>query len=493
MNERLPYEEQVAQQLTDLPLPDENHAWDDMKRRLEEDDDSGIIPIWLRGCGPWALGALLLLAIGWWIIRPEKWWNKKQETESITTNNKKENKNNIVTGIKTGDTTRITKPNNEKKSNDKSGETLTITSIDSSLTTVNKRPKKSLQKKNAEVLVETIDPGTKKKKESKQSQTIKSGSVKTKQRVNKNQDNQIEPGQIDISIERANKKKDTSSLVEINTRPVISNKDSASVTTIPAGKKDSVAKINPVDSIATKTDEPIVKTNEPKKDSSKPKTISFSAGVAMHQLLPVDGQKPAPYSSQGRKSSLADYIPSVFARMYKNDKWFIQLEFRYGAPQYTKNLLYSQQSVLDTNGGVNFTRITSQNLKKTFYHQIPLSFNYFVLPNWSLGSGIVWNKFYSAISEEEINRKNNITQADSIISKKILATRNDTSSAFSKSYFQLLFETQYRWRRFSIGARYSFGLQPYIKFNLNGANQEERNRSLQVFLRYELWKSKLKR
>jgi len=50
MNDRLPYEEQLASQWHDLPLPDENMAWADMKRRLEEDDDNGIIPIWLRGC-----------------------------------------------------------------------------------------------------------------------------------------------------------------------------------------------------------------------------------------------------------------------------------------------------------------------------------------------------------------------------------------------------------------------------------------------------------
>jgi hypothetical protein len=56
-----------------------------------------------------------------------------------------------------------------------------------------------------------------------------------------------------------------------------------------------------------------------------------------------------------------------------------------------------------------------------------------------------------------------------------------------------VFETQYRWKRFSLGARYSFGLQPYIVFTLPGGTQQrERNKSLQVFLRYEIWKSKAK-
>ncbi len=58
MNERLPYEEELARQLNDLPLPDENISWEDMKRRLEEDDDdSVIIPPSKIGC----LGYGLLL------------------------------------------------------------------------------------------------------------------------------------------------------------------------------------------------------------------------------------------------------------------------------------------------------------------------------------------------------------------------------------------------------------------------------------------------
>jgi hypothetical protein len=37
MNKRLPYEEQMAEQLKQVSLPDENMAWADMKRRLEGD------------------------------------------------------------------------------------------------------------------------------------------------------------------------------------------------------------------------------------------------------------------------------------------------------------------------------------------------------------------------------------------------------------------------------------------------------------------------
>src|SRR5262245_15707242 len=72
MNKRLPYEEQMAEQLKDVSLPDENLAWADMKRRLEKDDDDRIIPFWASSCLLWSLLGVVILSLGWWIIRTEK-------------------------------------------------------------------------------------------------------------------------------------------------------------------------------------------------------------------------------------------------------------------------------------------------------------------------------------------------------------------------------------------------------------------------------------
>ncbi|HLG40630.1 MAG TPA: hypothetical protein VI461_13220 [Chitinophagaceae bacterium] len=443
MNDRLPYEEQLAQQWNDLPLPDEDMAWADMRRRLEEDDDGGIIPIWLRGCGLWGLLAIVLIGIGWLIIRPEKWWSNKQETENVNTTGQTEKKNNNTTVINANDIS------------------ISVTGVSSKNKKTNDETKALNQRKE--------QPG--------------------KKIVKKN-----ESEKIDIAIQQPPvKKKDELNTAERNDKPVVPADDSTAVAKTIENKKDSVVSKPSPDSTQQKTGEPGAKTSEPKKDSSKSKTISFSAGLGMHQLLPVAGQKITPYNSEGRKGSLADYIPSVFGRMYVDKKWFLQAEFRYGAPQYTKEFLYLQHTVFDTIGPINnHAIITSSKLKKTFYHQLPLTLNYFVLPNWSVGTGIVWNKFVSAVSQQEINRKNITTQTDSILSSALIRDKSD--SLFKKSYFQAVFETQYRWKRLSIGAKYSFGLQPYIRFTLpGGTQQQEKNKSLQVFLRYELWKSKAKR
>ncbi len=485
MNDRLPYEEQVAQQWIDLPLPDENMAWADMKRRLEEDDDDGIIPIWLRGCGLWVLIAIILIGIGWWFIRPDKWWNKKQATESMTTTGQNgHNADRKINATKTTDTTRLrsgTRPETKVIKTD------TIKNPVNAISNKQPRERRS-QKSKDDLIVSTNRPGSKKKKADDK---IRTGRSREENKKNAPKANKSRKGneQVDITIQPAGKENEPGIVATAKDKPVIVTRDS--VTTIPINARDSLIRQPLPDSTTKKIIDATTKTNETKKDSSKTRSISFSAGIGMHQLIPIAGQKLTPYNSLGRKGSLLDYIPSAFARMYKNNKWFIQLEFRYGAPQYTKEFTYQQQSKLDSIGPQRFTVTTSTKLKKTFYHQLPVTFNYLVLPNLSVGSGIVWNKFVSAISKKESNWRNNTTLQDSAVNNGIFSDKTDT--LFKRSYFQALIETQYQWRRFSLGARYSFGLQPYINFTLpGGARQHERNKSLQFFIRYELWKSKTK-
>jgi len=90
MNKRLPYEEEMAAQLKDVSLPDEDMAWADMRRRLEEDDDDRGIPFWLNGCFLWIVFGLFMLSLGLWIIRPEKWFEKKKVELSKTTSGSRE-------------------------------------------------------------------------------------------------------------------------------------------------------------------------------------------------------------------------------------------------------------------------------------------------------------------------------------------------------------------------------------------------------------------
>lgn len=220
---------------------------------------------------------------------------------------------------------------------------------------------------------------------------------------------------------------------------------------------------------------------------------SFGAGLGLQQQVPFNGQKAASYNYYGRESSLADYIPSVYLGLYQNRKWFVQSELRYGAPQYTREFTYREVNLNDTIGSTPvLRRRRSLTLKKTFYHQASLSFHYYIRPSWSIGAGITYNRFSSAVSEEVIRRINLPVIGDTIMSTKTLQVKPNEDTAFTKSHSYLLLETQYQVRRFAFGFRYTMGLEPYIRYIQQGQAKQEKNMSVHLFMRYQLFKLKIK-
>ncbi len=468
MNERLPYEEELAKKWDDLVLPDENVSWDDMKRRLEEDNDDGvIIPPVQKGCLGYGLLFILLAVIIFMIAWPHKRQPVKEK--------------NIISAADTLKTTDVGIKNPEKKFKNDNSSRTPIISIDSpgidnkphltqgnSLKPVNKKEYRQNSNARKQIAINGYSNDSNNQIKETNSRKINARKIsgKLESEISKNEIND------DDAVEQ---KEDVSDSNPINT-----------------GKTPGSTKIEIQDStnIKKKTKEIDSSGDRMKKDSVVRNKIYFAAGLAVHQQLPVNGQKLTPYNSLGRKSSLADYIPSVYFRMYKDQKWFIQSEFRYGAPQYTKEILYTQKKIIDTFSST--TMSTSNRLKKSFYHQLPVSFNYFIFPHFSFGLGFTWNKFSSAVIEQETKETNNITMIDSNKVTTILHPKKADSN-FVKSYLQALVETQYEWKRFAFGARYSFGLQPYLKFQLPGGEQkEEKNNVLQIFIRYNLWESRKK-
>src|SRR5690349_5393315 len=85
MNERQPYEENIKSRLNDLPIPDEDQAWQKMKLLLDDDDDDRIPPpILLRSCMGWGLMLLTALIIVWLVFHPERQFYSKNK-QSVKT------------------------------------------------------------------------------------------------------------------------------------------------------------------------------------------------------------------------------------------------------------------------------------------------------------------------------------------------------------------------------------------------------------------------
>jgi hypothetical protein len=509
MSEQLPYEELLAQKLAELPLPDENMAWEDMRRRLDEDKKRRIFPFWLNGCLGWGLIGLLVTGLGWWIFRPLQWVRSGNETREVIAADNKEKRS-------TADTVNF--PGINENNVEQEPQADSINRNDKNRT-ANEDDHLPLNKKEEE---QRTGPGEKDRRKpgiiepGKQPAPGENGNRlnpagdhnvtrnrKRKKTIVKHDDPQKKE-------EIRQKKEDTDGLPEISYDNEQQRRE----------RKDSLDRVSKAyepqkDSLKSDTGQ-VSKTNGPDRDStvqkridsvnhlkeikdtaadqppkSKKKPLTYSAGTGIYQLLPVNGQSLTPYNSLGRKGTLMDYIPSLIFRVNKEEKWFIHSEFRYGAPQQTKDIVYKFST--DTNHSTQKVTNTSTRVKKTYYHQLPLTFNYYILPGMSLGAGVSWNRFNSAISERDIIIRDLQTGLDTAFGPtEILRTRRADSN-FVKSYWQAVIEASYKRNKFSAGLRYAFGLQPFIRFTLpGGLQQEEKNSSLQLFIRYEFWRSKRK-
>lgn len=448
MSERLPYEE-MDRQFNDLPLPDEEASWQKMKELLDDDDDDIIPPpVFLRSCMGWGIILLVGLIATWLVIRPEKRWNEKDQTKNTSSTKAREQQSHKTNAVEKNNTILI--PPDEAK--------------DKEVISLPKQEEAGLLTKPSIKQSETkkISPNrileTNRKYNNKKQQEVPGEKKRLKE-----PENIVGTGN---SIGKTNQDKSDTSSITTNHLQVSKPEDTIRAENIPHLNDSAIQK---------------KKTNTQKK-------LFFTAGIGEQQQIPIAGQTAVPYSHYGRKGSLSNYIPSVFVQLQKEKKWFLQGEFRYGAPQSVKEFSFNRKTKLDT--FTNNITITTQRLKKTFYHQLPFSFNYYILPNLSVGIGGVYSHFFGAITEKEITSYNTLTQTVSNV-KQIIPIRHFTDSFLYKTQVHALLQADYQWKKFSVELRYTKDIQPYIKYTKpDGTVDEEKNQSLQFIVRYRLWQSK---
>ena len=215
--------------------------------------------------------------------------------------------------------------------------------------------------------------------------------------------------------------------------------------------------------------------------------LFVQAGIGVQQQIPVAGQKTNAFNLNGNKNPLSDYIPSLFLRLEKEDRWYVQAEFSYASPQLVDDFSYSRQTLADSAFRTVTTRLL---LKKIFYHELPLTFNYYLRPRWSAGAGATYSWFYGAVTEKETATRNLQTQAGTV-AKQIVPIGHYTDSFLYRSHTYLLVQTNYQWQNGSAGLRFSKDVQPYIRYTQpDGTVTNRRNWSLELLVRLGLWRSK---
>lgn len=502
MNKHLPYEEEIQQQLSNIPLPPEDFAWQEMKKLLDEDDDGGAAALPPKpGCSLWLLLALLLVSIGFYFAKPWQWFAQKNKKETVANVQEKSKASN---SILKNDTITVTANNLKLVTDSVSITTTNEINVNENDTGKSKlTPKAIADKKYSTNTINGNDSKTAvpilKKKGAVNINVVNGVDENSKPLVTGNDKNQEKTDKLKRYTKSKTKAINTGAVVQDNDDKVNADGDKDSFNIQQQTATNTITQTLKKDSLAVnKTPVPLPQKDsastekEPAKETKQPK-FYYSFGIAVQLAIPVAGQSIVPYNNYGRRGALTDYIPSVYFRMHKENKWFLQSEFRYGVPQYTKEFTYSKKITVDTIAEPDLITTGLFSVRKTYYHQLPLSFNYYVLPELAVGTGFSFSRFSSAVVRVNTFRRLAGAANDSLISSEIKSVKND--SAFKKNNFQWLFEAQYKWKRFFFGARFAIDVKPSINYTdpVTGIATGKRNSSLNIFARYELWNSKKKK
>ena len=526
MQNNLPYEQHIKDLGNNMPVPNMDMAWHEMELLLDKKDDDDVIIPWYKRIG--CMWPALLLLTGFIIGSIFYFVNKKDvvkkdEKVSEKINEKgsnliNEKQNDSVTNINfdTGKIITIKEVTTKEKNIQLNDEKL-FEQNKNSITTKGKTKTTISGAKIEEDNILTNETITTKNKVDNKLKLAKANTIKDektlklKKSINNIDDAaNIQKGKRKVLLNRKTKTKIKNATPEneiLDEKAMsITPQEEPQIEKNAENKPNTIVATTPNDS-ATKTLESIskkvelVKQNDStkniiakKKEPKKRSKYFVSAGLSILQQLPLNGAKANSLDYLGRNNNIKEYLPTPYIRITKENRFYLQGEFRYGAPQNNKPFIYKYFKNTDTPTNGIFKSDTSYTLRKSFYHQVPISFHFYITPKLSVGTGLVYNKFYGIIAEQEINQRR-VGLPDSTLGKFVLPITKSPDSAFTKTIYELLFEVQYKIRKFEIGARYAFGLNPYIVFinPITKLEEKKYNQNFNFYIRYELWNSKKKK
>jgi len=442
MRRHLRYED-MDQNFNDLPLPDEEVAWQKMNELLDKDEKKRrVLPLLFRTF--YGLGVLLLVGVTvvWLSVRQQKTGGGVKKTDQRSSPNK-------------------TPHNENKKANPDNDANVSSKLLNNETKTVS-TPKEDrvnvIVKHGAVGEIQTNISLSLVRKENHVGQAGKESSAESDHvsTVTKTGGNRV--------------------IISPNS---ISGNSAPPTTALPGRQLISTTTYNI---------SPGINFPESKQTNQLRRQWFVTAGLGMQQQIPIAGQAVVPYSYYGTKGTLPDYLPHVYVQLQKDKDWFVEGDFRFGVAQAVNEFSYSQKTTYDT-ASMNLT-VTTMRLKKTYYHELSSSFNYFLLPNLYVGAGGMYSRFHGAITEQETNTSNVLTLASKSV-KQIIPMKHFTDSFLYKNQWRVLMQVGYQWKKFSFSLRYTKDIQPYIKYTRpDGTVTDEKNQSLQFLLRYKLWQSR---
>jgi hypothetical protein len=222
-------------------------------------------------------------------------------------------------------------------------------------------------------------------------------------------------------------------------------------------------------------------------------TYTF-AGVTLAAPLNLSQQQASPYTINGRRNLLADYLPTAHLRKHFDRGWDLLIDLAPLQPQYPRS------TVIDSTGGDSssispfqgYRQYNVYTLKKLFYSDLSVGLYHNIgYSNIWLGGGLTYGRLLGAVGDREMLMKaTNPGVNDTTINAEIVSIKsNDTAyKRLSLSDWRYFVEAQYFIYPFTLGLRYERAINSYLPLQADGSRGTHNNQSFTLRLSYELWR-----
>ncbi|THU41640.1 hypothetical protein FAM09_05955 [Niastella caeni] len=228
--------------------------------------------------------------------------------------------------------------------------------------------------------------------------------------------------------------------------------------------------------------------------SQEDKTFAF--GFSLPLGFPVGDQQPLAYNRNAGVNTISDYIPSPHFQYHFNSKTYMQAGLQFSQPQFIRPVLLYQDQRFYSQGPSWIEQTTSISARKLYYFNVPLTIYHSPLRNFYMGTGLQFSSLLSGVAHyEKVERRTSQMgpPQEYVIKNYFTKFRNDSlSSRLNGNEVRLLIDMSYYWSRFTVGLQYNQAFNNYVSFQVNPSAPYtfDKNKSLQFYLRYNIWEDK---
>jgi hypothetical protein len=228
------------------------------------------------------------------------------------------------------------------------------------------------------------------------------------------------------------------------------------------------------------------------RSSMSPEDKTFAIGLSLPLGFPVGDQQALGYNRKAGANTISDYIPSPHFQYHFNSKTYIQAGLQFSAPQFIRPVLLSQETMYSA-GPTPVEQTTSITARKLYYFNLPVTIYHSPLKNFYMGTGLQYSSLLSGIAHYEKVKRSMVGPPQEYVESYFSRFGNDwLSSRLNGNEVRLLIDMSYYWSKFTVGLQYNQAFNNYVSFQVTPGSPYsfDKNKSLQFYLRYNIWEDK---